>query len=243
MALGLRDSRRRRRQQTQWLLVRWLLVLLALGAAGFYAYQTGRRTAEIETERLQAEISALTARLTQLETDVANAHGAAQAAKADVAEWQRRYERDVARGPAKELFEVVQARLAAGVEPDRLKSVLQVTQNRRDCRAEAPVKAFAVYVRELRKPRKTLTFGRGAVSMTIDGTISRDAQGNPEAWFDSAEPVTIRIIRAGGGSTEVSGVLPLFPSQLIGDREYRFSVVANRTRGLVDIAGESCRFP
>jgi outer membrane murein-binding lipoprotein Lpp len=243
MSLGLRDSRRRRRQQTQWLLAKWLLALLALGAAGFYAYQTGRRTAEIEMGRLQAELSALTTRIAELETETATARGTVQSAKAEAAEWQRRYERDVARGPAKELFDVVQARLAAGVEPDRLKSVLQVTQNRRDCRPEPPVKAFTVYVPELRKPRRPLTFGRGAVSMTIEGALSRDAQGKPEAWFDSAQPVTIRIIRPGGGSSEVSGVLPLFPSQLIGDREYRFSVISNRTRGLVDIAGESCRFP
>lgn len=243
MSLGLRDNRRRRRQRLQWSLFKWMVALALVGAAGFYAYETGRKLAAMEIDRLEGQIAALEGRLAATEAERDGALQAAAAARGDTEEWRRRYEHDVAKGPAKELFELLQSRLAAGVEADRIKSVLSQTQNRRDCRVEPGKKNYEVFFREQRKPRPTVTFARGEVIFSVEGVGARDAAGNPEAWFDSAQPVTIRMVRPGGGSAEAAGVLPLFPTQIVGEREYRFSVVPNRTRGIVDIAVESCRFP
>ena len=52
------------------------------------------------------------------------------------------------------------------------------------------------------------------------------AREQPEAWFDPAKPVTVFFTRLGGETTSTVGVLPLHHAVVVGDLEYRFSVVA-----------------
>ncbi len=91
--------------------------------------------------------------------------------------------------------------------------------------------------------RSSLKFGKGLITMIVVGMPARDSTGNAESWFDVAEPVTLRLLRSGGPATEVTGILPLTPSVIVGEREYSFRIVPAKSRGNVDVFGESCRFP
>ena len=91
--------------------------------------------------------------------------------------------------------------------------------------------------------RSSLKFGSGLVTLVIVGMPARDSAGNAESWFDVAEPVTLRLIRSGVPATEVTGALPLTTSVIVGEREFSFRVMPAKSRGNVDIFGESCRFP
>jgi hypothetical protein len=243
MPFGFREDRRRRRRRLQWLLFKWAVALALVAAAGVYAYETGRRLAAADIDRLEARIETLSTQLAASEALNERERAAAAAAEASARDWQSRYERDVARGTAKELFEAVQQKLAAGVEAERLKTVIAVTQNRRDCRREAERRLFPVPVRAQNASRSSLNFGKGLITMVLIGAPARDSAGNAESWFDAAEPVTVRMVRSGGAATEVSGLLPLNPSLIIGEREFNFRIVPSKSRGHVDVFGESCRFP
>jgi hypothetical protein len=74
------------------------------------------------------------------------------------------------------------------------------------------------------------------------GARARDAAGNPQAWFDPSQPVTVRLARLGGKSLDATGALPLHRSMVDGDREYRLSIVA-APRGFAQVTLERCRFP
>jgi hypothetical protein len=222
---------------------KWAVALALVVAAGVYAYETGRRLAGAEITRLEETIATLRAQLEASETAKAAARAAAETAQATARDWQGRYERDVARGPSKDLFDIVQQKLAAGAEPERLKAVLVATQNRRDCRREAERRLFPVPVQMQTAARSSLKFGKGLVTVIIAGMPARDSAGNGESWFDVAEPVTVRLLRSDGPATEVTGVLPLNTSVIVGEREFSFRIVPAKSRGNVDVFGESCRFP
>lgn len=243
MPLGFREDRRRRRRRTQWLMFKWFVALLIVAAAGVLAYDAGKRLAGSELTHQREQIDSLTARARELEALSAAQRAEIATSEAAAHNWQSLYERDVARGTTKELFEIIQQKLAAGVEAERLKTVLTATQNRRDCRREAERRKFLLAVREKDASKSSLKFARGEVAIVAFGAPATDEKGNLEAWFDVTQPVTARIIRAGKVVAEVTGTLPLEPAQIIGDREYTFSINANKARGAVDIVADSCRFP
>ena len=87
-----------------------------------------------------------------------------------------------------------------------------------------------------------MTFAEGAVTITASGEAARNAQGQPVAWFDPAKPVTAVFSHLGGESSETNGVLPLHHAIVVGDTEYRFSLVSG-ARAFVQVTGEACPFP
>ena len=56
MAFGLNETRLRRRRRRQMAVAKWVLILVALFAAGYYAYQTGTVLAQAEVGDLRGEI-------------------------------------------------------------------------------------------------------------------------------------------------------------------------------------------
>lgn len=243
MPLGIREDRRRRRRRTQWLMFKWFVALCIIGAAGLSAHEMGKRLASNELGRQRDQIESLTARVRELEALNAALRAEVATTEATARNWQTLYERDVARGPAKELFELIQQKLAGGVEADRLKTVLTATQNRRDCRREAERRKFPLAVRQKDALKASLKFAKGQLSLIAFGVPATDQQGNPEAWFDPAQPVSARLVRDGTTVTEVTGPLPLTTTQILGEREYQFSIEANKLRGTIDFTADSCRFP
>lgn len=244
MTNGLRSGRRRRRQTAQRALFKWMLALLVVATAGYYAYRTGARLSEVKIEGLEAQIAILSAKVGALdrlnemqERDLATARALAE-------DWQRRYERDVATGDDKTLFDIVRGKLADGVSRERLEFVISAAEEQRDCEEVPAAKRFIVTTPLHRGDRASAVgFGNGAITVSASGASMRDANGNPEAWFDPAQPVTVSLVALSGQSVEKTGVLPLYPSVILGDAEYRMSVVAGPNRGFAQVSIQKCRYP
>lgn len=242
MSLGLREERRRRRRQSWWTAVKWLIALCVIGLAGLYAYHTGSKAASaridtlrLEIDRLSETVNALRQQNRRQQAEIASERQLSQ-------EWQDRYGRDVPAGEMKELFDLMRTRLETGVTADRMRFVIGAVENREDCAPEPVIKRFIVQTPLQTGANSAVTFGDGAMTVNAVGVSDRDAAGRPEAWFDATKPITVRITRPGGETREVSGVLPLYPSIVIDDAEFRFSLVP-AARGFVQIAGEQCAYP
>jgi hypothetical protein len=243
MPLGFRTDRRRRQRQRLLSMTKWLLVFGAIAALCYKAYDMGQEWAGRDCTHRKDQIDTLTSRVHELEVLTAAQRAEMAESHATAQNWQALYERDVARGQAKELFELIQQKLAAGVEVERLMTVLTATQNRRDCRREGERRRFALPVREQDAPKSSLKFAKGEVAVVAFGVAATNEKGNRESWFDPAQPVTVRLIRGRSTVAEDTGQLPLTLTQIIGEREYQFTVAANRLRGTVDVTADSCRFP
>lgn len=242
MSLGLRENRRRRRREVRWKIIRWLFAIACVVAAGAYAYQTGSRLAARNIASLEQQLSEASQKATDLEAQLQAHREQVSAERARAEEWRQRYERDVATGETKGLFELVRTKIDTGVTAQRMRFILEQIENKRECDANLQVKRLQVQTPLSGSTRSHASFANGSVTVGITGTPARDNAGNSEAWFDVTRPVTVRLTRPGGKATEAVGPLPLHPSLVHGDREYRFSIVAG-TRGIAEVSMERCQFP
>jgi hypothetical protein len=246
MTFGLhedRDRRRRQRRRRVWMaMLKWSLALGAIVAAGVYAHDTGTVLARREVLRLEHERDQLNGTVTALRRDNDDLRAAVAAAKERELAWQQRYQRDVPTDSAKELLELALERLAAGVEQERLKYVIGAAENRRDCADQPTTKRFIVKTRLYEGANDSVSFADNEITVTAEGATATNDAGNAEAWFDPAQPITARFTRLGGDSSEVSGLLPLHDSVVVGEFEHRFGLVAG-PRGFVIVTAGRCRYP
>jgi hypothetical protein len=242
MSLGLRDERRRRRQRIRLAVVRWLVAGGAVLAIAGYAYQTGARLAQRDAAGRERQISALSARLAEIEPLLQARLAELASERRNAEECRQRYERDVPDGEARELFQVLRARIDAGVEPQRLRWILSRMSPSRDCDTRAEVRGIAVRTPTFRDTRAATQLAGGALSVTLEGSSAINEKGNPESWFDPARPVTLRLTTRTGKTIESEGILPLEQGAVEGDREYRLSVVPG-PRGSANVSLQRCRFP
>jgi len=242
MTLGLRDSRNRRRRRFWMGVAKWMVVLIALFAAGFYAYRTGSKLAEHDVTKLRENVAELSATVETLAAENASLKQELAAANARAAEWQSRYEREVPTGAIKQLTDLVGQKVRDGVAMERLSFLINAAGATPDCDNRPVTKRFIVPTPLYRGENSWIGFAEGSVTITAAGESAVNANGQPEGWYDPAKPVTIRFTRLGGETEEVSGLLPLHHSVRVGDSEFRFTAVAG-DRGFMNVTADRCSFP
>ncbi|MFQ6017253.1 MAG: hypothetical protein ACE5KF_03590 [Kiloniellaceae bacterium] len=242
MTLGLHEHRRGRRRRTRWTAFKWTVVSSAVVAAGVFAYETGTTLAQREVAELGREIDELSARIDALEKQNTGLRAKVILAEQRLGEARARYRKDVPSGRLAALLGQIQRKLDAGVEPGRLEFLISAAENPRTC-DDAPVtKRFMVRTPLYDGANDSVSFAKNTITITAEGESARDSQGNVEAWFDPARPVTLRFTRLGGKTTEKTGMLPLHASVVIGESEFRYSVIAG-PRGFVQVTGDRCGYP
>jgi len=242
MTFGLSDPARRRRRRLWGRVARFLFLLACLLVVAVFSYRVGVERAQEDVGGLRTRIAALAgtnARLAR-ERDQAVAERAAALARAKAV--QARYDREVPTGPSKALVALLKRRLAEGVPAERLGFVIGAATAEAKCDADTVTKRFIVQTPLYNGPNGAVSFGDNAITVTGEGESARDAGGNPEAWYDPAAPVTLHFIHVGGEAMSVNGKLPLHHSVVLGDTEYRFTVLEG-ARGFVKVAANRCAYP
>ena len=242
MTLGLYETRARRARRIRWAIVKWILVLAAIGAAGVYGYGTGATLEQRKVAALNDEIEHLSERVGDLQAEQGSLQVALAKSNNNLAEVTERYESDVPNGPLAELLEKVRARLEAGVTMERLSFLVGAAENERDCDGSPLEKRFLLTTPLSTEGNDFVRFAEGTIIITGDGPPAFTAAGEEEAWFDPAKPITLRFEKPDGDVEEMNGLLPLSHSLVVGDREYRFKIVAGE-RGFVRVVADSCAFP
>lgn len=242
MTLGLRDSRNRRRRRFWLGVVKWSIVLIAILAAGVYAYRTGSKLAEHDVTELREEVDELTVTVDSLTSENEALEHELAAAKQEAQEWQTRYEREVPTGEIKRLTDMVGQKVRDGVALDRLAFLIEASDDIAACDNQPATKRFIVPTPLYDGPNSWVGFADSSITVTARGESAVNDNGQPEGWFDPAKPVTLMFTRLGGGTSEVTGELPLHHSMLVGDSEYRFTVVAG-DRGFLNVTADRCKAP
>ena len=242
MSLGLREEKRRRKRQFRWVMLKWLLAFCVIGIAGLYAYESGSKLAQAEIGRLKEKIESLTTSVQDLENRNQQQAADIISQNQQIKEWQQRYEREVPAGDNKEVWDLAQERLAAGVDIDRLRFVIASVENERKCDPNSVTKRFIVQTPLQKGPNIAAGFADGTITVTAEGTSARDANGNPEAWFDPIKPIRVQFTLPGGKSSVSEGVLPLHPSVVVDNNEFQFSLLKG-SRGFAQITSQRCDYP
>ena len=120
MTFGLHDPHSRRRRQLRRTVIRWLLGIGAIFAAGVVAYQTGSSLAEREVVELTLTVTKLDERVQTLERENTEIQAGLILSERRLKDAKDAYERDVPVGEVAALMDRVLEKLAAGVDQDRL---------------------------------------------------------------------------------------------------------------------------
>lgn len=239
MSLGLGRAARRRERRRRFL--QWLPVALGIVALGVFSYVSGSELAEHEVRKLRDKINRLTDSLNDRQAENARLKAETETAQSREAEWRERYEKEVPTGATRELLSLIRAQLEKGVAPDRLAFMVNAAANTSKCDAQTITKRFLVRTVIAGGASDTVSFANNAITVSADGRPATNSMGNPEAWFDPAQPVTVRFAQIGGGkSTHTSGVLPLHHKLVMNDVEYRFSIVRGERRGFLNVTAGRC---
>ena len=243
MSLGLHESRQRRRRRFWWGVTKWTLALGLILAAGGYSYRIGAQLAERDVTRaneriaeLEGEVAGLQQQSAALATDLAKA-------RESITAWQARYEREVPTGFVREMMQLVQKKLEAGAEEERLAFLVSAADKPRSCDGDPETKRFIVTT-ELQTggANDAVSFGDRSITVTAVGEPAHDANGNLEAWFDAERPVSVTFTQLGGKTVVAEGALPLHHSVVSGDSEYRFAVLPG-ARGFLTVTADRCDYP
>ena len=241
MSLGLSDDRNRRRRRKQVLgsMLRWGLVLAVGLGVGFWAHQTGNDIAQQQAAELQVQLTAEIEEGEKLRSEIAGLKAALRTERDKVSKWQSRYDTDIPGDREMPIVAAVRKRLDEGISPERLQTVVEIVREDVTCEPIMDTKRFFVNNEISRGSNDSVSFAGGAITITADGAAARNANNQPEAWFDKDQPVTLNFLHLGSGSIQMTGTLPLQQSVAIGDIEYRFTAVAG-AQSFVQVTGQRC---
>ncbi|MEQ8356189.1 MAG: hypothetical protein RH942_11675 [Kiloniellaceae bacterium] len=243
MSLGLHENRQRRRRRLWWGVTKWSLTLALILAAGVYSYRIGAQLAERDVvkgeeriARLTEEVSGLQQQSAALATDLAKAREV-------IAGWQARYEREVPTGFVREMMTLVQQKLEAGADEERLVFLVSAADKPRVCDDKPETKRFIVRT-DLQDggANDAVSFGARSITVTAAGNAAQDSNGNREAWFDPEKPVSVTFTQLGGETVTAEGALPLHHSVVAGSDEYRFTALPG-ARGFLTVTADRCDYP
>lgn len=231
MAIGSRRSRDRRQRTRRFLFraLKWVLVLAIFVGLGLWSYRTGLDLARAEVSALQRRLDALAADTRELHETNARLDGELRQARQDYAALQRRYEQDVPRGAAAELFSLAQQRIAAGIPRERIEQVLRDAAPVLRCEARGTSRRFAIAYGPRAPEAGGFELHDGLVRVSVSARSQTD---------DLSRAATVVVTVAGQDPVTLTG-LPQRHPVVLGNAELTLSV-SSEIRGFATVALSGC---
>jgi hypothetical protein len=231
MAIGSRRSRDRRQRARRFLFraAKWVLVLAVFVGLGLWSYQTGLELARAEVAALQRRLDALAADTRALHATNVRLEGELRQAREDHAALQRRYEQDVPRGAAAELFSLAQQRIAAGIPRERIEQALRDAAPILRCEGRGTSRRFAIAYGPRPPEGPGFELHDGLVRVSVSARSQAD---------DLSRAATVVVAVAGQDPVTLTG-LPQRHPVLLGNAELTLSV-SSEIRGFATVALSGC---
>ncbi len=243
MTYPLNSFQRKHRQKVRGRIIGTVLMLAGLGFVAVSCYHFGEDQMSARVKQQADQMHALTAERDDLHTQVVNLQADALVQKAKVTELETRYQQEIPSDTVRALMLIVKDKLAAGVTPERLTTILTAAGNVRNCR-EKTVKRFLLSTSLNQGKDSSASFAAGSITITGEGQMAKSEDGKAEAWFDAALPVSMKFRLIGGRVSVAEGMLPLQHSIIDDTIEYRFTIQADATsRGFVTVTSDQCDYP
>jgi hypothetical protein len=238
--LGLSEKKQARQRRNRFL--KFVLYLLILGGIGMYGYYEGQAQADRTVANIEDQVIVLTNENERLNDQTRAALDKQSAALAEARVWRDKFENEIPSGPTREILDLVQIRLAEGLEPERLKNLVGLAQNSQNCDPAPETKRFIVNTPIFNSPGNSVSLGKGTITVTGNGQSVVNSDNKVEAWYDPNQPVEIIFTQLGGKQETMKGILPLHKSVVFGGNEYRFSILSGK-QSFATISATRCDFP
>lgn len=241
MIQPLNSFQRKSRQRARARLFGNTLIIGSILAVFFFAYRFGEEQMAARIGQRMDEVQSLTAERDSLHKQVIDLQAAALVDRQKIADLDARFRDFIPDAQMEGFVTLLRNKLAAGVSPDRMHSLLSAAANPRSCRGRES-KRFMISTSLNQGTDSSASFGGGAVILSGDGQSAVSADGKPEAWFDLSRKVSMKFKLIGGRVTVAEGTLPLVHSIIDDSTEYRFTIEPG-PRGFVNVTGDQCDYP
>ena len=229
---------RKRAAERTTSLIMALFFLVLIFFAGFWF---GKQNAGQEERILSEQVKTLTAQNRELEDTLVTMRSEAQTATARYEQLKISYDEQLPEGPVRDLVELLRKQVEEGRDPERLAFLIRSARPPRNC-SEIKTRRFVVATPTNQGPQSSISVADGAITVQGSGISARNDQGQPEAWFDSAKPVSVEFKGLDGQGQKKKGVFPIHHSMVLGAREYRFTVT-DGARSFAKVTFDSCDYP
>ncbi|MEH6474780.1 MAG: hypothetical protein V7727_03780 [Sneathiella sp.] len=238
--LGLSEKKKARERRTR--VVKFLFYILLLGAAGAYGYFEGQSEGDHRYETSQDQRDILAKDVTQLKEKTRAAMDKQSAALTEARAWRDKFENEIPKGEVLEILDLVRTRMDDGLDAIRLKNLISLAQNTKNCDLKPETKRFIINTPIFTQIENSISLAGGTVTVKGDGASSVNSEEKPEAWYDPEKPVTIKFTKLGGANEIITGNLPIHKSIVFGLDEFRFSILKGK-QSFASISVTRCDFP
>lgn len=222
--------------------MKWLLVVAAIGSAGWYGYELGASLTRSELVRLKSEVEQLHAERLENDQLRAEARSAIAVEQAKAAECEERYAHDVPTPDLLDVLRLVRQRQADGLSPERLQTIITGATAKQVCERPSPTRSILVSVDPARPVRPWVVPEENEIKLRVIAAAATPSSSRSRPVFDSRQPVTIRASRVGAEDEEVTGTLPLSWSTVHDRHEYQFEFSAGK-RSSIAVVVRRCQYP
>lgn len=215
----------------------FLIIGMSVGVGIWMGRQFGAESVislKKQNEKLKAETEDFQTTLTDLRAE-------AQTANTRYEQLRAEYNAAVPEGPMQELLKLVKAQLDDGMQPERLSFIIRSARPPADC-TEPDSKRFIVSTPNYKGEDSAVSIADGVVVISGSGISAKNKDGEPEAWYDPGQTVSVNFKPAQGEVETKKGPLPLRHSVVVRDREYRFTIEEG-SRSFAKVVFDSCAYP
>ncbi len=233
------SARYRQRSQRRLTGIVYTCILLSF-TFGFGVWLGGLRVDQ-NYYILRQEKKALESQYAEVQNEITQLRAEAQTANVRLEQLKVSYNEVLPDGPMQDIVNRIREQIESGVDPKRIVSVILSARPPQNC-DEANSKRLLIVTPNYEGPESKISLENGVISIWGEGKSSKDGKNNEQAWYDSAKPVKIFFQPRDGVVTHKEGVLPLYHSLVIKDREYRFTISAD-AKSFSKITFDSCDYP
>lgn len=242
MTFGRYNPRRRYLERDRKRNAKIIAGIVFFAAIAIICFWLGRQHAAFQINSLKNETEETRTQIAVIQDEVIKLRAETQTANSRFEQLQQQYQEELPdEGPIRDLIELVRKQIADGMSAERLAFVVRSARPPRNCTDPAS-KRFMVKTPAYTGPDSSASFGEGAVTIAGVGASSRNQNGEPQAWFDASQPVTVTFKTTGGVSEKKTSVLPMQYSLIAAGREYRFTL-SEGEKSFVKVTYDSCDYP
>ncbi len=216
----------------------FVAIAVVFSATGFVI---GRQTAMENAVATKSQLESMTQQRNALQDGMTKLRAESQTASLRFQQLQDQLNKEIPDGPMRELVNLVRKQIADGIDPLRLGYLIRSARPPANC-TDPETKRFVVTTPAYKGQDSNISLADGGVVITGSGVSARNPKGEPEAWFDPAQPVTLEFAPRGADKQVKKGVLPLSHSVVLGDREYRLTF-SEGSRSFIKATYDSCSYP
>jgi len=205
------------------------------------SYRLGYESVRSREEAYRKQVESTQKGQGDLESTITSLRSDLQSSQVRYQQLLDKYETDVPKGNHKYLSDMVKHQLDLGIQPERLVSLIRSTRPPQNC-DKPVVRRFVMSTPNYTGPKSAVSFMNGAIEVGGIGQSAVSSSGSLEAWYDPNKPVEITFKTTGGKIVKKDGLLPIYHSIIMGNKEVRFTL-ASGARSFLNVTTDYCDYP